>query len=89
MIAPLSGQTLGLQRAQVTHGIRQLIMCKDKDGRVGLRVKAVDNGIFVTLVIDKSPAAITGLRFGDQILELNGTSVAGFTMEKVSLNWMD
>lgn len=26
MIAPLSGNSLGLQRAQVTHGIRQVII---------------------------------------------------------------
>lgn len=25
MVAPLSGQSLGLQRAQVTHGIREVI----------------------------------------------------------------
>ncbi|KAK9886044.1 hypothetical protein WA026_014829 [Henosepilachna vigintioctopunctata] len=83
LIAPLSNQTLGLQRAQVSHGIRELILCKDKDGKVGLRVKAIDNGIFVTVVVDKSPAALVGLRFGDQILQINGTVVAGFTMEKV------
>ncbi|XP_044754555.1 syntenin-1-like [Coccinella septempunctata] len=83
LIAPLSGQSLGLQKAQVTHGIRQLILCKDKHGKVGLRVKAIDNGIFVTLVIDKSPAALAGLRFGDQILEINGIGLAGYTMDKV------
>jgi len=30
-----------------------------------------------------SPAALAGLRFGDQILQVNGTSVAGFSMEEV------
>lgn len=83
IIAPLSNQTDGLQKAQVSHAIRQLIVCKDKDGKVGLRVKAIDTGIFVTLVIEKSPAALAGLRFGDQILDINGISVAGFTMDKV------
>jgi len=83
MIAPLSGQSLGLQRAQVTNGVRQLILCKDKDGKVGVRVKPINNGIFVCLVIDNSPAALAGLRFGDQILQINGTNVAGYTMDKV------
>ncbi|KZC10482.1 Syntenin-1 [Dufourea novaeangliae] len=83
MVAPLSGQSLGLQRAQVTNGIRELILCKDKDGKIGLRVHAVNNGIFVCLVNQNSPAALAGLRFGDQILSINDVSVAGCTMEQV------
>ncbi|XP_076755308.1 syntenin-1 [Xylocopa sonorina] len=83
MVAPLSGQSLGLQRAQVTNGIRELILCKDKDGKIGLRVHAVNNGIFVCLVRQNSPAALAGLRFGDQILSINEVSVAGYTMEQV------
>ncbi|XP_050591539.1 syntenin-1-like [Bombus affinis] len=83
MVAPLSGQSLGLQRAQVTNGIRELILCKDKDGKIGMRVNNVDNGIFVCLVRQNSPAALAGLRFGDQILSINDVSVAGYTMEQV------
>ncbi|CAL7950778.1 unnamed protein product [Xylocopa violacea] len=83
MIAPLSGQSVGLQRAQVTNGIRELTLCKDKDGKIGLRVHAVNNGIFVCLVRQNSPAALAGLRFGDQILSINEVSVAGYTMEQV------
>ncbi|KAF5269732.1 hypothetical protein FQA39_LY08655 [Lamprigera yunnana] len=83
MVAPISGQSLGLHRAQVSHGIRELTLCKDKDGKVGVRVKPINNGIFVCLVIDKSPAALAGLRFGDQILQINGQTVAGYTMDKV------
>ncbi|XP_076285512.1 syntenin-1 [Lasioglossum baleicum] len=83
MVAPLSGQSIGLQRANVTHGIRELILCKDKDGKIGLRVHAVDNGIFVCLVSQNSPAALAGLRFGDQILTINDVAVAGYTMERV------
>lgn len=83
MIAPLSGQSLGLQRAQVSNGIRELLLCKDKDGKIGLRVHDVNNGIFVCLVSQNSPAALAGLRFGDQILSINDVSVAGYTMEQV------
>ncbi|CAH1100678.1 unnamed protein product [Psylliodes chrysocephalus] len=83
LIAPVSGQSLGLQRAQVTHGVRELTLCKDQDGKVGVRVKAINKGIFVSVVVDKSPAALAGLRFGDQILQINGENVAGFSMDKV------
>jgi len=79
----LSGQSLGLKRAQVTNGIRELILCKDKDGKVGMRASKVDNGVFVCLVIDKSPAALAGVRFGDQVLQVNGENVAGYSMDKV------
>jgi len=83
MVAPLSGQSVGLRRAQVTHGIRELILCKDGSGKVGLRVRAINKGVFVCLVIKGSPAALAGLRFGDQILQINGTVVAGFSMDQV------
>jgi len=83
MIAPLSGQSVGLRRAQVTNGVRQLTLCKDKDHKVGLRVKPIDNGVFVCLVVENSPAALAGLRFGDQILQINGENVAGYSMDKV------
>lgn len=60
MIAPLSGLSVGLQRAQVTHGIRELTLCKDGDKKVGLRVKDINNGVFVTVVVKGSPAALAG-----------------------------
>lgn len=60
MIAPLSSQTAGLQRAHVTHGIREVTLCKDADKKIGLRVKDINNGVFVTLVCKDSPAALVG-----------------------------
>lgn len=60
MIAPLSGQSVGLQRAQVTHGIRELTLCKDGDKKIGLRAKDINNGVFVTVVVKGSPAALAG-----------------------------
>ena len=50
----------------------QVILCKDRDGKVGLRVRSVDKGVFVALVTKGSPSAMGGLRFGDQILQING-----------------
>lgn len=42
MVAPLSGSTLGLQRANITHGIREVILCKNAEGKVGMRVQAIN-----------------------------------------------
>lgn len=81
MVAPVSGHSVGLQRGQVTNGIRELIMCKGADKKVGLRVQAIDKGVFVCLVVKNSPAALAGLRFGDQILQINGKLVAGFSVD--------
>uniref|UniRef100_A0A182JUK1 PDZ domain-containing protein n=1 Tax=Anopheles christyi TaxID=43041 RepID=A0A182JUK1_9DIPT len=83
MVAPVTGHFTGLQRAQVTNGIRELVMCKGADKKVGLRVQAINKGIFVCVVVKNSPAALAGLRFGDQILQINGTLVAGFSIDDV------
>ena len=86
--------------SQVTHGVRQVVLCKDADGKIGLRVKAVNKGshhrfeqlfswrfpcagVFVCLVTKGSPAALGGLRFGDQILQVDGVNLAGFSSDKV------
>nr|XP_018902322.1 PREDICTED: syntenin-1-like [Bemisia tabaci]XP_018902323.1 PREDICTED: syntenin-1-like [Bemisia tabaci] len=83
MVAPISGDSAGLQRAKVTHGIREVVLCKDEKGKVGIRVCAVNKGVFVCLVDAGSPAARVGIKFGDQILQINGELVAGYTMEQV------
>merc|ERR1719471_732449 len=83
MIAPLSANNPGLVKAQVSHGVRQVVLCKDQNGKIGLKVKAVNKGVFVCLVAKQSPAALGGLRFGDQILQINGENVAGFSSDKV------
>jgi syntenin-1 len=51
MIAPLSGNSAGLVRAgTTTNGIRELILCKGRDGKVGLRAQSINKGIFVCMV---------------------------------------
>jgi len=83
MIAPLTGENnVGLLRAQVTHGIREIILCKDAEGKVGLKLRDVNKGVFIQFVAKGSPAALAGLRFGDQILQINGENVAGYSGEK-------
>lgn len=83
MVAPISGTSLGLKRAEVSHGIREVVLCKDQKGKIGLRVQAINKGIFVVLVQANSPAAMVGLRFGDQLLTVNDEVLAGYSVDKV------
>ena len=39
-------------------------------------------GLFVALVQNNFPAALAGLRFGDQVLQINGKDVAGWDTDK-------
>ncbi|XP_051879714.1 syntenin-1-like [Pristis pectinata] len=82
MVAPVTGSDVGLRRAEVKQGIRELILCKDQDGKIGIRLKSIDNGIFVQLVQANSPASLAGLRFGDQVLQINGENCAGWSSDK-------
>lgn len=47
-----------------------VILAKDHKNKLGLRVRNVNNGIFVQFVSVNSAAAMGGLRFGDQILQV-------------------
>ena len=42
----------------------------------------LSQGVFVSFVYRDSPAAMVGLRFGDQVLQVNGEDVAGWSTEK-------
>ncbi|KAH3696453.1 syntenin-1-like [Dreissena polymorpha] len=81
-VAPVSGADLGIKRAEIKQGLREVVACKDAEGKIGLRIRHVNNGLFVALVQKNSPAALAGLRFGDQILQINGQNVAGWDTDK-------
>lgn len=68
----------------VTNGVRKLVLCKDGKGQIGLKMSTFNNGIFVSVVVQDSPAAKAGLRFGDQILQINEVFVAGMSVDKVN-----
>lgn len=42
----------------------------------------MSQGVFVQLVQANSPAALGGLRFGDQVLQINGQNCAGWSVDK-------
>ncbi|XP_028823458.1 syntenin-1 isoform X2 [Denticeps clupeoides] len=80
--APISGSDLGIRRAEIRQGVREVVLCKDGEGKIGLRLKAIDNGVFVQLVQANTAAALAGLRFGDQLLQVNGDSCAGWSSDR-------
>ncbi|XP_048818761.1 syntenin-2 [Lagopus muta] len=82
LVAPLSGNNTGLRRAEIKPGVREIHLCKDERGKTGLQLKYIDEGIFVQLVKANSPAALVGLRFGDQILQIDGKNCAGWSSNK-------
>ena len=59
-------------RSEIKQGVRMLTICRDGKGKYGLKLKSVDAGVFVCFVSDASPAALVGIRFGDQILKIDG-----------------
>jgi len=42
MVAPVTGDSVGLRRAEIHAGVREIVMCKDQDGKLGLRIQAVN-----------------------------------------------
>ncbi|XP_019328547.1 PREDICTED: syntenin-2 [Aptenodytes forsteri] len=82
LVAPLSWNNTGLRRAEIKPGVREIHLCKDERGKTGLQLKNVDQGIFVQLVKANSPAALVGLRFGDQILQIDGKNCTGWSSDK-------
>ena len=42
MVAPVTGNSVGLRRAEIMPGVREVILCKDQDGKIGMRVQAVN-----------------------------------------------
>ncbi|XP_010840201.1 PREDICTED: syntenin-2 [Bison bison bison] len=82
VVAPVSGNSLGALRAEIKPGVREIHLCKDERGKTGLRLQAIDKGIFVQLVQANTPASLVGLRFGDQILQIDGRDCAGWSTDK-------
>lgn len=82
IVAPVSGLSPAASATLIQPGLRELIVQKGADKKVGVRVKEVNRGIFVCVVVKDSPAALAGLKFGDQIVQVNGTTVLGFSDDK-------
>ncbi|XP_007932693.1 syntenin-2 [Orycteropus afer afer] len=82
VVAPVSGNSLGTRRAEIKPGVHEIHLCKDERGKTGLRLRAINEGLFVQLVQANTPASLVGLRFGDQILQIDGRDCAGWSTDK-------
>uniref|UniRef100_A0A8C5LEL0 Syndecan binding protein (syntenin) 2 n=1 Tax=Jaculus jaculus TaxID=51337 RepID=A0A8C5LEL0_JACJA len=82
LVAPVSGNNLGMLRSEIKPGVREIHLCKDEHGKTGLRLRSIDKGLFVQLVQANTPASLVGLRFGDQILQIDGRDCAGWNTDK-------
>lgn len=43
-IAPVSGESVGIRQSEIRQGVRLLTVCKDADGKIGVKVKAMNKG---------------------------------------------
>lgn len=75
---------VGIRRAEIKQGVREVTICKNQKGKCGISFFAQSKGVFVVFVAKGSPAAMAGVRFGDQILAINGEVVAGYSSDKAS-----
>jgi len=73
---------IGMARSAKKEGVRPVTLAKGADGKIGIAPVAIDNGIFVGFVWKDSAAAMAGIRFGDQVLSINGQSVSGWTAKQ-------
>ncbi|XP_075258297.1 syntenin-1-like [Convolutriloba macropyga] len=82
--APVSSANIkGIKRAIIKPGVAEVTLCHDHKGQVGLKFRDLNKGVFVQFVAEDSPAAMAGVRFGDQVLTVNDEVVAGYSADKV------
>ncbi len=53
---------------------------------IGVQIQRHDDGVYVTSVVDGTPASRAGLRCGDRILEVDGKDARDWSSEEVSKN---
>src|SRR5260370_21728724 len=53
---------------------------------MGVQILRHEDGVYVKSVVEGTPAARAGLRYGDRILEVDGKDARDWTSEEVSKN---
>lgn len=74
---------LTVQTPEVRKGVRRVTLSKDGNGKLGLRIMAINKGIYVTHVTPGSPADFAGIKFGEHILDIEDKSLAGYRSNEV------
>lgn len=82
LAAVTTADNLGVARAEIKQGVRPMRIAKDGNNLLGIAPVAIDKGVFVGFVWKDSPAALAGVRFGDQLLQIDGANCAGMTQKK-------
>ncbi|VEL31446.1 unnamed protein product [Protopolystoma xenopodis] len=82
--APVSGNALVTKEAitGIKHGLRRVVVTKNHLGKLGIQLRSVDTGVFICFIQRDSSAAKSGLRFGDQVVEINDVYTAGMKEKK-------
>ena len=76
---PSPGAVVRKDPIEVSQGVREITMTKNSKGYLGLQMRNQDSGVFITFVEMDSPAAVAGLRFGDQVLKIDSKFTAGMS----------
>jgi syntenin-1 len=71
------------KKALVKEGVREIILYKNQQGKVGLSFQLIDMGLFISLVEKESSASLAGIRFGEQLLAINNEPVAGLQLSQI------
>lgn len=53
------------------------------DNKFGFRQESINGSVFIWFILDESPAQAAGLKFGDQLLAINDSPVAGHSTQEI------
>lgn len=53
---------------------------------IGVQINRHDDGVYITSVVDGTPASRAGLRYGDRMLEIDGKDARDWSSDEVSKN---
>uniref|UniRef100_A0A240PK72 PDZ domain-containing protein n=1 Tax=Anopheles epiroticus TaxID=199890 RepID=A0A240PK72_9DIPT len=78
------GCSVRISRFPAANGIRELLVRKGEDDKIGVTVKRVEGKILICGVVRRSPAYLAGLRYGDELLSLEDEPLLGKELDRVA-----
>uniref|UniRef100_A0A3F2YTY9 PDZ domain-containing protein n=1 Tax=Anopheles christyi TaxID=43041 RepID=A0A3F2YTY9_9DIPT len=82
IVAP--GCPIRICRFPVVDGIRELLIRKGEDGKIGVTVRQIEEEMFfICAVMRRSPAYLAGLRYGDEVQSLEDEPLRGQLLDRV------